>query len=255
MTEKRREEADLIDLLTEVDTKPAGWLSVKEYATRAGASYMAIYTAVRDGRLPRRSVAAFRCGANKARRIIIDWDATAYQFFYDMRSRYRPADFVPNENREYKPIRKKGSDPASQINEIKVREAVTGQDFSSEFDRVREAVFTPKDLLTDQMHLERVTDLTTARYRSEQLKIEKQQIELRKARNEVIETAQVVALNHQIAMEVKAEWGKLIPRLAPVLAAENDPREVKKILTDAWAQAFSPLYSSNLPVPVVDDAS
>ncbi len=109
----------------------------------------------------------------------------------------------------------------------------------------------PPDIETAQtidLNYETVIDIASAKYRVEQLKIEKMQAELKLANNEVVLVEKVQAHERELALEIKASIRKAENKMAPLLAQANTVLECRAILEAYHREAFEalrPLESDN----------
>jgi len=206
--------------LFRVFDKPPGYLTGLEYAERMGCSLASIMAWAKKGRIPYKYMVSVKKRRQNKQYLAIDWNATIYDLIMDQRQAYRPKDFKENKERTYKPLdAPKWERPSKDI------EALPD---------------TPLYGKTGGKVGE-ILDLSDAKLRSEKLKIEKQEFELMHARNEVIEMSLVVQERAESAVAVRVAVQAAIQRLAPLLAAESDPREVKKILLDQLNGALKSL--------------
>jgi hypothetical protein len=172
----------------------------------------------------------------------------------------RPDDFVQNEERAYKPLRKKADDPASKIARLKKQAAIDGEDHADEIAEVESEIEQIKlrgsaggenrnigetaDLFSTGMQVEPVVDLHSASYREKQLKIEKQRIELLKARNELIAVKEAENEWRGMGVTLRAEFDKMSTQLAPRLAPIHDPRQIKAALSAAFAELCDKIWKA-----------
>lgn len=226
---------------------PSEWLRVEEWAKRAGMSPRALRVAIESGLVPITKMAAVPNERGFGKVLAIAWDTFSYEFFAARDPFDRPADFFECPERLYKPlVRPQPVRPPEGPDEYwtppeALPDAVVdanGEDIETE---ELERAVNSGDMLTDGMHLERVVDYSSARYRRECLKILKDQLELRVAKNELVPVADVDSELRRIATEIQAEFTKMESQLAPILAACTDPREVRRVLSDAIARALAPL--------------
>ena len=231
-----------------MDNPPKGWICISDWCARAGGvvSPQSISLAVRDGRIPMQYVA--RGTVRRQAVLLLDWDNTAYDFFAKRQPTMWPPDFELNDAREYKPMRKPGNDAASKINALKRAAAITGEDKTEEIAEVienSEIGGLTDNLFSGSMMASPVTDLYSAKYRKEQLDIEKRKMELLKIRNDMIEVSEVAREWAGMGVTLRAEFDKSATQLSSTLATVNDPREVKRILTNAFSDLCDLLWKDD----------
>jgi len=191
---------------------PPGYLTIADFKKRAGASGPSIIKAVRTGKIARQHCAAL--ARNKTRKLIIDWNAAGYGFIIIRDKKWWPEDFIPNDERTYLPLDK--TDPTADeiVDELNGKGSVDYQ---------------------------AVTDIASAKYRVEQLKIAKMQAEIKLANNEVIPIEKVMAHERELALEIKASIRKAENKMAPLLAQANTVLECRAILESYHREAFEAL--------------
>jgi len=225
------------DLLQKFPTQPKGWLTLHQFMERAGLkNIQGIYDDVRKGRVPSQFIAM--CPYKNRMTVCVDWDSVAYDFMIQKRAAFRPDDFVENEARQYKPIRIKGDDPASQINRLKRAAHIEKRDTTEEIEALKEAVQAIPDnqttLFSSGSIVSPVVDLHSAKYRKEQLDIERKKIEVLILRNEMIEVKEIENEWRGLGITLRGEFEKAATQLAPELATIKDPREIKRRLSAAF---------------------
>lgn len=211
------------------DEIPIGWLTIADAAIRAGMRRDKLSTDVTAGRFPKSAIGLWQ--TNGKRITLLHWDAAIYDYLLSRPATSRPADFVRNDLKSYKPISTIDT-PARGSSPFPTADEVTDQSPTSALDAL---------LNNQDQYTEKVVDLTSARFRAEQLKILKLQYELRVARNELIAVAEVDSLLREIAVEIKSEFTRMESAIAPVFAACSDPREIRRVLRDELARALAPL--------------
>ena len=221
---------------------PAGWVTIAEFSERSGGLKTPhIYKAIGDGRIPQKHL-AINHPYGEQQRLIIDWDAVAYNFFEARRPAWRPEDFKINDAREYKPF---GTTPQKEALKEEIeekREEIKEQVVSkteTPDDKVDRIV--NEQMVSDKMIIEPVIDVTTARYRKEQLEIEKRQIALKREANQLIDLDTERSILGGIAAELNGNANKAIPKWSPIFAAEDDPRKLRQLMKQMFVEIFKPL--------------
>lgn len=212
---------------------PAGWLTCIEYAERLGCKPVQINKAVKDGRIPRKHL-ALNDPPDGQRRVIINWDASIYDYLIKRRACYRPDDFEPNKARLYKPF-----NVAPHLEDA-IEEPPPPQD---EGEQKKEPVqnIVDETLVDDEMRFESVIDTTSAKYRKEQLDIIKKQNELKREANELIAMSDERMLLGGLAAQLGGNASKAVPKWSPIFAAEKDPRKIRQLMKQMFTDIFKPL--------------
>lgn len=97
-------------------------------------------------------------------------------------------------------------------------------------------------LLTDEMDYQPVVDLTSAKLRTEQLKILEAQTKLRIANNELVLIEEAAAIMGEIAMEVKGLLLRFINDVAPKVGPKKiNVVDCRRILRDNFVSVLSSL--------------
>lgn len=223
---------------------PPGWLTISQFCERAGGmKVQQIYKAIDAGKISTKHMAMIK-GDRDRRIVVIDWDAAAYDFIAARRQGSRPADFKINDAREYKPFRLSAQQKIAVEKEEMRREEIVAEITSTTEtppgdSKLQDIV--DERLVNDKMVITRVVDVTTARYRKEQLEIEKRQIELRKESNELITTDTERSMLAGIAAQLNGNASKSIPKWSPIFAAEEDPRVIRQLMKKMYVDIFKPM--------------
>lgn len=199
---------------------PPWYLSIKEFSERAQTDKRAVTRAVRSGRISDRHMAVHAPIRGKEKGLVIDWNAVGYDYLDAQPERFRPDDFENNPERVYRPI--------------VVESAGNGL----------HDLDPSTDVLTDEsMHYRPVTDITSAKYRKEQLAIEKEKVALLLAKNKAVLLSDVVAEQRQLAAELKAAVKSYIQRSSPRLAAEVSVVKVRQIQEQLLTEVLNTIGS------------
>lgn len=223
---------------------PDGWLTIAEFCDRAGnMKVQRIYKAIEFGRIPKKHMAITKA-KNRQDIVVIDWDAAAYDYIAAGKQAFRPPDFKINDAREYKPFRRSAQQKiAVEKDEVRREEIVaeiTGATPGKNIDSKLQDIVDER-LVNDKMVITQVMDVTTARYRKEQLEIEKRQIELRKESNELITFDTERSMLAGIAAQINGNASKSIPKWSPIFAAEEDPRVIRQLMKQMYVDILTPM--------------
>lgn len=169
-----------------------------------------MHAAVRTGKIPVEY--CVRVGPRKL--LHIAWDATAYTFIVSKREQYWPKDFVVNKAEEYKPLAVK---PVALRTKKEETKPAAG------------------------LHLKKVTDINSAKYRTEQLKIMKMEAELTNAKNETVPMKEVVATLREIGLETKVALKRAITVMCPKLVTVKNVLACRAILEKHLYEALEHL--------------
>lgn len=200
---------------------PPGYIRATDFAENVGISDQALGKIMRLGERISYKHQIFIMQPNDPKRAFtaIDWNNAAYPFLMSMSKHRRPTDFVENKERIYKPIE------------------TTGEDYDA-----GTVIDAPEKFFGKSgMAFEEVIDLSSAKYRSEQLKIARQELELRASNNELVEVSAVVQAQAEQAVQVRVAVQAAIQRLTPLLAVESDIAEVKRLLLEELNKALASL--------------
>ena len=222
---------------------PTGWLTTKQFVERMGLSNQTqVYKAIESGKISHKHMAINR-RYNEQDRIIIDWDNAAYDFIMGRRAAYRPADFKQNNAKLYKPFAVSPQQEKEVDTEEERREQIKKdvENGTTSGDSTQDIV--DERIVLDKMVLQPVIDQTSARYRKEQLEIEKRQIELKKEANELISMADERSLLAGIAAELNGNASKAVPKWSPIFAAEEDPIVVRQLMKKMFVEILTPIAS------------
>lgn len=210
---------------------PSGWLTCIEYAERLECKPVQINKAVKDGRIPQKHL-ALNDPPEGQRRIIINWDASIYDYLINRRACYRPDDFKPNKARLYKPF-----------NVAPHLEGAITEEPEPEEDPKKDPVqnIVDETLVDDEMKFTPVIDTTSAKYRKEQLDIIKKQNDLKREANELITFSDERMLLGGLAAQLGGNASKAVPKWSPIFAAEKDPRKIRQLMKQMFTDIFKPL--------------
>lgn len=221
---------------------PEGWLTIAEFAERSGVQARQVYKAIDDGKIPRKHLAMMLGGTQRT--IVIDWDATAYDFIAARRQGSRPPDFIENAAREYKPFRLSAQQEIAVEAEDERRqeienEILDGNTTGLSKEQIQNIV--DERLVNEKMVKQPVVDTTSARYRKEQLEIEKRQVELKKIANQLIDIETNRSILAGLAAQLNGNASKAIPKWSPIFAAEDDPRVIRQLMKQMFVDILKPM--------------
>jgi len=203
---------------------PDGFLDVVSYAERAGTTRPTILKAICTGKISKKFCVAVLFSTNQRRKVLIDWNATAYSYIVSRQEHTWPSDFERNDERVYRPI------------EVS---AGAGADGNGE-----DGPPVSGRLLTDEMEYQPVTDLTSAKLRAEQLKILKTQTELRIANNELVHIDEAASIMGEIAMETKGLLLRFVNEVAPIVGPKIlSVVDCRRVLREHFMSVLSALES------------
>ena len=201
---------------------PDGFLDVVSYAERAGTTRPTILKAIRSGKIPKKHCVSVRFSTNQRRKVLINWNATAYNYIVSRQEHTWPSDFERNDEHIYRPI--EVSPGAGADGNGEDGPPVAGQ------------------LLTDEMDYQPVVDLTSAKLRTEQLKILEAQTKIRVANNELVLIEEAAAIMGEIAMEVKGLLLRYINDVAPKVGPKKiNVVDCRKILRENFVSVLTAL--------------
>lgn len=227
---------------------PEGWLTIAEFAARAGdMAVRQIYKGIDDGKISRKHMAILNVSGEQ-RVVLIDWDAAAYDFVIQRRPGSRPEDFVQNPAREYKPFRttpqQDAIDEAVAQRRAEITSHIDGGTPGSPLSGQTQDIVDER-LVNDQMVVQPVIDNTSAKFREIQLNVEKKSLELRMLANEVISFDTQRSMMGGISAELNGNASKAIPKWSPIFAAEDDPRVVRQLMKQMFVDILKPMENSD----------
>ena len=184
---------------------PSDYLSVGDFARRAEASPPAIKKAIVAGKIPKQHCMIVDLGPRQ-KTVFINWNRCGYNYLASKNPKWWPKDFEINDACEYKPI------DTPDISDKGVMDA-------------------PSELFgEDEIQYQKVTDINSAKYRVEQLKIAKLQAEQKLANNELVLIKDVIALNREMGTELKAALKRSENKMAPELLHCKTVLEIRALL-------------------------
>ena len=198
------------------------YVSIEDFAERTGITPQTIRKKIRAGAIEPRHMVNMPRGVRD--KIYIDWDVVVYDFLLYTDERFRPADFVINEDKEYKPILSKSDRKEPP------RVVVTKED-------------GPQPGEGDMIERP-VVDLNSAKYRKAQLDVEKLTMENMVMKNELIKIDEVEALFKQLGAELKAEMQKFVTKVNPSVTTCMDLKQNKKTLETGLKKVLDKLQNA-----------
>lgn len=184
---------------------PAGYVPAKTFASKCGISQAGLTQARQAGKFASNSIRYIKREKQRAQ-LYYHWDSLGPEFI-----RTRPHSRWPEWFKE--------------------EEAKLGKVLSGEHEAAAGANPTGSGIET-KMASAAVYDLNSAKFRTEQIKIEKQELELQAAKNQVLDIEEIVSLFTEVGMDIKQSLLAIAPRVAPLVAAETSPHKCLKILED-----------------------
>lgn len=198
------------------DEPPPGYLNVQQFAERANSTPSGVVKACKAGKIAVQHCLTFPDKKNK-RRLCFDWNSSGYNFIMLRNAKYWPEDFQPNDEFEYMPVELSESE----------RRIVAPVDNTANGD--------------EKLKFNKVTDIASAKYRVEQLKIAQMQQALEEESNQLIRLDDVMNLNREMALEIKAGIRKAENKMAPLLAKANTVLDCRAILEAHHREAMETL--------------
>lgn len=203
-------------------TIPFPFVKIPIYAKRIGIKEITLNQALRNGKIPTRFLIISKQLKSVKPAVYINYNESVVGYLKEKAPGWRPKDFKPS-MKKYKPFSKKewlefdyNKKDVAPIDETVAAEV-------SEEDKKVQVGDT-------QMVMGTVTDLYSAKYRVEQLKIEEKENLIQLQRNESITIKDVLGVNREIAIEVKQALEKGIPDLTIKLAKTSDPKQISDII-------------------------
>lgn len=216
-----------------MDKVPAGFVLMKEFCERTHLALETVRGGVAAGRYQPENVVWVRVG--NVEKLAIHWESEGVHRLADWESG------IPRGGRGAKKsaaaLRKEQEDapPGLDLTGIDPRKLKKGPALP-----VLEKDPPPPSTKTGNLHGSNaptegegdrpVNHLARAKLRREQLAVERAELDLQVARNQLIAVGDVEELLASVAVEVRQSVISLAPRLGPLLAAMTDPAEVTEAL-------------------------
>jgi hypothetical protein len=198
------------------DEPPPGYLNVQEFAERANSTSAGVVKACKAGKIAPQHCLTFPDKKNK-RRLAFNWNSSGYNFIMLRNAKYWPDDFEPNDEFSYRPL---------------------------DVPDTESAAIPPSGGLTDgdeKISFRKVTDIASAKYRVEQLKIAQMQTALKEENNQLVRIEDVAGHEREMALEIKAAVRKESNKMAPLLAKATTVLECRSILDAGHREALETL--------------
>lgn len=181
--------------------KPKGYLTISEFAKVVNRSRGLVYKGIKEGKLIKGQFCYWQKAKGKQKVIVIKKDAADYFL-----NGYRPKISTPEK-----------SSASKDIKDLKKGSVVHSSDY-----------------------LEKVSDLAEIKAHREKLHAYRQELELKKARNELITVERVEKLFGDMAIQIRQSLLALVPRVVPIMTAETDihvnmstlENEIESVLTN-----------------------
>lgn len=216
-TNPTREEVDKrLDNIKTITIIPPGFIGAREFAQKCGISPGGLTHAKNAGKFSSVNMRWVKF-PGKREQLFFNWEACGPSFI-----RQRPRENWPEWFQE---------------SEAK---ALAALESDSHAGRGGEPMGTGS---TTQMAPVAVVDLNSAKLKEAQLNIQKKELELQKAKNEVLDIEEVEDVIDEVTNALRQAMLAVSPRVSPLVAAENSPHKCLKILDDEIHRACECLGS------------
>jgi hypothetical protein len=206
---------------------PAGYLGIKHFAARVQCNETTVSRARNSGRLAKDRLLWFDSPGGAKRQLLIHEDQI--DIFNASKRKTKPGPKSQPKPSQPKPDTHTGiklelvdDDPAEDATPAPPKENQTEIDFSE----------IPRDL-------------HDARLKNEQLKALRSNLELQRARNEIVDVELVEKRWTSMAVQIRQQMLAIVARLAPVLAAETNVHSCSEILEQAITDALRALKANS----------
>jgi len=212
-----------------LDPWPAGFLPLADVARTAGITTAAAYDYIQRGVVPKKSVRTQSTGKTKSYAV---QESVALPIFKAAPSAKKP----PPDPAPPPPVSRaifSGAEPV-----------VVPPPPPRRVERVSSSSTSPPS--TESAN----EQYNAVKIQKERLAIEKAEMELKIARGRLLEVDVVSVFLSTLAVETRQALLAIPPRVAPIIAAERDPRAVSRLLESEIAQALEALGKLSSFVPV-----
>lgn len=176
---------------------PKGWVGIREFAEKVGVSQVAISQAKQGGRLSPDNLRWVDNGKKK-NLLFIDWDKEGPKYIMSRPREKWPKGFkIPKELREQ---------------------------------HEKQNPTAPKKDTTGLVDIKSIFTLNDANIEVKKLQVQTKQLELQKSLGEVMKVSEVTDLLSQLGQTIRTQLMGVIPRIAPLIAAETDPHNTVLLL-------------------------
>lgn len=207
-----------------VDEVPEGYMTLLEFCEGVGSKVRSLQDSIGYGKIDKKHLVKIPFGQNGRYQVFINWDACAYNYIIGRREEFWPADFKPNDEKKYYP-------EVLVFNGEKV--VMKGEDSEH------------SEVLAKDLTYKKVTDISSAKFRMEQLKIAREQERLRREMNQSVDVKDVEAQQREIGLALKTKASTLFQDTANRLAVCSSPRECKFILEEVYREILGALFDED----------
>lgn len=205
-----------------------GALGIVDFAERAGVHGASVIKALKTGKIPREY--CFCTLRNNGTRLIwIDWDRAGYDYIVNRHPRTWPKDFAPNPEKMYKPI---GDSSPSPESSSPPPGASAPQSEASAGALSPPPPSAPPELPEASEGAAKTQVLADYKIRAEALKVQKMEIEVQQIRAELIPRAEVLAINRELALDLRAALFKMGNQVVPAIQAAGSVIKGRAIFRD-----------------------
>lgn len=201
---------------------PKGWLTLREFAQRLNRAENVVRKGLEEGKVSTRAMLYWRSPNNGQPMLIVDEAAIEqYEQNCNPKNIHHKSKSVLSAKLE----KKRRADLAAAKEQDKLLAEIEGCEVD-DFDD------TEQSKGIDNMTPEEIQNisLTEAKRLREIVKMQKEQMELMKARNELIEYEHIESLIKDMAINIKQNLNAIAPRIGPIIAAETDAHTVVAML-------------------------
>lgn len=207
----------LLEELDFYDEPPPNFVTLSTFSRGAYVTNTHLMAKIKNGSFQRQYLCATHRSDNRDGRlkIMLNWNALAYDYIASRPASKRPADFRKNSDREYKPL------PELQQSKKKKHKKTKPSN-------------TDADTRSGTKRLSHITDLGEAKLEKEKLAILQKQAEIQLGENEVMLVDDVAMIVQGIAHETKSMIRRAINQAAPRVAATSNVITCREIMEDKF---------------------
>lgn len=238
------EDKDLTDwkqflsTLEHLKNVPHGFISLQDFARRADTTYQVLRYQILNGKIPKEHcICVYIMHSDH---LYIDWNSYGYDYIMQKNPEKRPKDFEINAEKKYRYIPELPEDHEKTNSLVMMKNEQKKENMENKEE--------PKPFY------EAVVDLPSAKFRVEQLKISKMELEQQKLKNDLVSMRDVLFFIRALGNELKAILQSSENRIAPDLLNCKSVNEVRNLLQEHHRTVID-LLSENMENRIKEEIS
>ena len=192
---------------------PAGFMAVSSFAKKLEISTAAVYTSLKNGKIPAKHMLYWRCPDTKRDVLILSDDAIKV---YKENTRTRKVAQIKKKKEDQE---KRQEEKEDEINKIG----------------------TPPP---EEINIYDITNLNEAKTQREIIRMKKEALELQKAQNSVVSLDRMKRLSSEMGTNIRQRLLATVPRIAALVSAESDARRNMAILQEEFENILKVLVKA-----------